>query len=233
MRHMGNSGKFAVITGIVAAGLLVLTAMTLAMPVFVAFAGVLGLTYLACVLELILRRRHVMLVLGGLFTSLAVAGTLAFLGTWELSFEGQSSLIGTPLPTDDPDTYFMLAAGSLVAAFAVLFTGAVWPRRVPVRTAGARKAPVRNASGGKAPARKTPARQGSPRTSRPAAQRQSAAGQAGPRASQPRVSQPRTTAGRAPARQSPSSAQKQGAAAKGAAKQTPPRQPERKPAPRR
>ena len=180
MRHMGNSGKFAVITGIVAAGLLVLTGMTLAMPVFVAFAGVLGLTYLACVLELVLRRRHVMLVLGGVCTSLAVAGALAFVGTWELSFEGQSSLIGTPLPTDDPDTYFILSAGSLAAAFAVLFTGAVWPARAPATTASrtTRRPPVR----------KTPARQGT-----------------GTR----------------------------GTGTRGAAKQTPSRQPARKPAPRR
>lgn len=224
MRHMGNSGKFAVITGIVAAGLLVLTGMTLAMPVFVAFAGVLGLAYLACVLELILRRRHVMLALGGLCTSLAVAGALAFLGTWELSFEGQSSLIGTPLPTDDPDTYFVLAAGSLVAALAVLFTGAVWPGRAPA--AAARKSQ----------ARRSPARQGA---TRPAGQRA-----AQPRGSQPRPSQPRTTAGgRAPLRQAPSSAQRQGPAAKtaakpraagsGTAKQITPRQPARKPAPRR
>lgn len=231
MRHMGNSGKFAVVTGIVAAGLLVLTGMTLAMPVFVAFAGVLGLTYLSCVLELILRRRHVVLVLGGVCTSLAVAGTLAFLGTWELSFEGQSSLIGTPLPTNDPDTYFILAAGSLVAAFVVLFAGAAWPGRTPIR-----KAPVRRAR-----ARQNATRQG---PSRPAPTRQAA-----PRTSQPRPAQPRTTAGgRAPVRQSPSSAQRKGGAAKGTAKQgpavkgapkqggtkqTPPRQPGRKPAPRR
>ncbi|MFD5278621.1 hypothetical protein ACFWIX_13800 [Pseudarthrobacter sp. NPDC058362] len=228
---MGNSGKFAVITGIVAAGLLVLTGMTLAMPVFVAFAGVLGLAYLACILELILRRRHVMLVLGGLFTSLAIAGSLAFLGTWELSFEGQSSLIGTPLPTDDPDTYFVLAAGSLVAAIAVLFTGAIWPGRAP---AGKTQR--------KPQARRAPVRQG---TKRPAGQRNTQA-----RATQPRPAQPRTTAGgRAPVRQTPSSAQRQGAAqrqgstakarakpgaaASGAAKQTPPKQPARKPAPRR
>lgn len=227
MRHMGNSGKFAVITGIVAAGLLVLTGMTLAMPVFVAFAGVLGLAYLACVLELILRRRHIMLALGGLCTSLAVAGTLAFLGTWELSFEGQSSLIGTPLPTDDPDTYFIVAGGSLVAAFAVLFAGAAWPgRTLPVRRAPAR-----------------------PRPTRPSAARRSPARQASQRTSPPRAAQPRTTAeGRAPVRQSPSAAQRQGAAAKGAAKQgaaikgsrrqgatkqTPSGQPARKPAPRR
>ncbi|MFJ5862741.1 hypothetical protein ACIQCM_15080 [Pseudarthrobacter sp. NPDC092439] len=224
MRQMGNSGKFAVITGIVAAGLLVLTGMTLALPVFVAFAGVLGLAYLACILELILRRRHVMLVLGGLCTSLAVAGALAFLGTWELSFDGQSSLIGTPLPTDDPDTYFVLSAGSLVAAFAVLFIGAVWPGRAPAGRA-ARKPPVRRAAARGA--------------TRPAVQRATQ-----PRTARPQPAQPRTTAGgRAPLRQAPSSAQRQGSAAKGAAKpgaaargtakQAPPRQPARKPAPRR
>jgi hypothetical protein len=132
MRHMGNSGKFAVITGMVAAGLLILTGMTLAEPVFVAFLGVLALAYIACIVEVLRRRRYVMLAVAGLSTSLAIAGSLAFLSTWELAFTDESSLFGTPLPTDDPDNYFFLAALSLLTALGALFLGAVWPGRRPL-----------------------------------------------------------------------------------------------------
>jgi hypothetical protein len=133
MRHMGNSGKFAVITGMVAAGLLILTGMTLAEPVFVAFLGVLALAYVACIVEVLRRRRYLMLAIAGLSTSLAIAGSLAFLSTWELAFTDESSLFGTPLPTDDPDNYFFLAALSLLTALGSLFLGAAWPgRRRPI-----------------------------------------------------------------------------------------------------
>jgi hypothetical protein len=154
---MGNSGKFAIITGIVAAGLLVLTGMTLAVPVFLAFLGVLGLAYIACVMEVLRRRRYVLLGIAGLSTSLAIAGSLAFLSTWELAFTDESSLFGTPLPTDDPDNYFFLAALSLLTALAALFTGAVWPgRQGPTGRAGTARASSRPGSSarGQAPARR-------------------------------------------------------------------------------
>ena len=163
MRHMGNSGKFAVITGLVAAGLLVLTGMTLAEPVFMAFLGVLGLACLACIMEVLRRRRFVMLAIAGLSTSLAVAGSLAFLSTWELAFTDESSLFGTPLPTSDPDNYFFLAALSALTALAALFTGAMWPcrRRTP-RGSASRAAGVRTAASGSSnAARRAPARQAS------------------------------------------------------------------------
>jgi hypothetical protein len=225
MRHMGNSGKFAVIAGMVAAGLLVLTGMTLAEPVFIAFLGVLALAYLACIVEVLRRRRFFMLVIAGLSTSLAVAGSLAFLSTWELAFADETSLFGTPLPTSDPDNYFFLAALSLLTALAVLFTGAVWPgRRRTVqqrgvsRPAGARTAPRGGGNAGRRP----PARP-------------------------PGASLPRTpSSGRAPVRQPTSSARQvperqgtpgQGAASPGAgqnaARQGAPKQPQRRPAPRR
>jgi hypothetical protein len=141
MRHMGNSGKFAVIAGIVAAGLLILTGMTLAEPVFIAFLGVLSLACVACIAEVLRRRRIFMLVVAGFSTSLAIAGSLAFLSTWEAAFAGQTSLFGTPLPTSDPDNYFFLAALSLLTALAALFAGAVWPgRRGRVQHPGAARA---------------------------------------------------------------------------------------------
>ncbi len=129
MRHMGNSGKFAVICGIVAAGLLVLTGMTLAEPVFLAFLGVLALAYVAAVAELLVRRRHLALLATGAGTSITIACSLAFLSTWELAFDGESSFIGTPLPTNDPDNYFMVAAAAAAGTLAVLFLGAAWPSR--------------------------------------------------------------------------------------------------------
>lgn len=197
MRHMGNSGKFGVIAGMVAAALLILTGMTLAEPVFLAFLATLALAYLACIAEVIRRRRYLMLAVAAIATSLAVAGSLAFLSAWELAFEGQPSLFGTPLPTNDPDNYFFLAALSLVTALAALFAGAVWPGTAASRTAASRAAAPRpRASSGSgtqarqpaSSARKTPQRQvpqgpanQKRRAPKPAASRQSTAKQPQPR----------------------------------------------------
>jgi hypothetical protein len=189
----------------VAAGLLILTGMTLAEPVFVAFLGVLALAYVACIVEVLRRRRYVMLAIAGLSTSLAIAGSLAFLSTWELAFTDESSLFGTPLPTDDPDNYFFLAALSLLTALGSLFVGAAWPgrRRPIVRAAPGRAAPGRassrsgNGARGQAPVR----RQGGAGTSQ---QRTSSAGRA-------QVPQPTSSARQVPPTES-------------AARQSPPRQ---------
>ncbi|WP_307279455.1 hypothetical protein [Arthrobacter sp. W4I7] len=207
---MGNSGKFAVITGMVAAGLLILTGMTLAEPVFVAFLGVLALAYVACIVEVLRRRRYVMLAIAGISTSLALAGSLAFLSTWELAFTDQSSLFGTPLPTDDPDNYFFLAALSLLAALTSLFLGAAWPgRQRPI----ARVAPGRAAPGRAALARAS-SRSGNGARGEAPARRQGGAG----------TSQQRTSsAGRAQVRQ-PTSSARQVPQTQSAARQTPPRQ---------
>ncbi|MDQ0770616.1 hypothetical protein QF031_003365 [Pseudarthrobacter defluvii] len=140
MRHTGKSGKFAVICGVVAAGLLVLTAMTLAEPVFVAFLGVLALAYLAALAEILVRRRRFALLAAGAGTALALGFSLAFLSTWELAFDGQRSFLGTPLPTRDPDNYFLGAAGAFVATFGILFLGALWPGKKRA-TAARRPAP--------------------------------------------------------------------------------------------
>jgi hypothetical protein len=139
MRHMGNSGKLAVVTGIAAAGLLVLTGMTLAMPVFNAFLGVLALAYLAAIAEVLARGRRAVLLATGAGTALTLAFALAFLSTWELTYDGQSSFLGTPLPTDDPDDYFIGAAVSAVSTLLVLFAGAIWPAGRGIATAPPRK----------------------------------------------------------------------------------------------
>ncbi|WP_240793583.1 MULTISPECIES: hypothetical protein [unclassified Arthrobacter] len=125
---MGKSGKFAVVAGVVAAGLLVLTGMTLAEPVFVAFLGVLALACLACIMEILNRGRRLALLAAGAGTSLTIGFSLAFVSTWELAFAGESSFIGTPLPTHDPDNYFFGAAAAGLVTLLVLFLGAAWPR---------------------------------------------------------------------------------------------------------
>ena len=127
MRHMGLSGKFALITAIAALGMLVLTAITLEEAVMVTFLGLAAVTYVAAVAEVLRRRRHVALVATGVGSSLTIAFSLAFLSTWELAFVDQPTIIGTPLPTDDPDNYFFWAAASAVATVLVLFLGAAWP----------------------------------------------------------------------------------------------------------
>ena len=190
MRHTGKSGKFAVICGVVAAGLLVLTGMTLAEPVFVAFLGVLALAYLAALAEVLVRRRRLALLATGAGTALALGFSLAFLSTWELAFDGQSSFLGTPLPTHDPDNYFIGAAGALAGTFAVLFLGALWPgrrgtavaaRAVPrpaaqrpprQQTQGQRAA--QGARGQQSPGQQSPGQRMTPQRQAPAAQRTSA-----------------------------------------------------------
>jgi hypothetical protein len=135
MERMGKSGKLAVIAGIVAAGLLVLTGMTLAEPVFMAFLGVLALGCLACIVEILNRGRRVALLAAGAGTSLTAAFSLAFVSTWELAFAGEPSFFGTPLPTGDPDNYFFGAAAAALATLFVLFLGAAWPRGRRLRRA--------------------------------------------------------------------------------------------------
>jgi hypothetical protein len=135
MERMGKSGKLAVIAGIVAAGLLVLTGMTLAEPVFMAFLGVLALACLACIVEILNRGRRVALLAAGAGTSLTAAFSLAFVSTWELAFAGEPSFFGTPLPTGDPDNYFFGAAAAALATLFVLFLGAAWPRGRRLRRA--------------------------------------------------------------------------------------------------
>jgi len=161
MRHMGNSGKFALIAAVAALGMLVLTAITLEEAVMVTFLGLLALAYIAAVAEVLARRRHFALIATAAGTSLTLAFSLAFVSTWELAYADQSSFLGTPLPTKDPDSYFYWGAASAVATLLVLFLGAAWPagrrlgtpRRNPAPTkrrpaSGTRRPPARPAAQG-------------------------------------------------------------------------------------
>lgn len=156
---MGKSGKFAVISGVVAAGLLVLTGMTLAEPVFIAFLGVLALACLACITEILNRGRRLALLVACAGTSLTIGFSLAFVSTWELAFAGQSSFVGTPLPTDDPDNYFFGAATAAVVTLLVLFVGAAWPRGRRLH-ALSRKGTAGRSTAGRGPGRKGTATKG-------------------------------------------------------------------------
>lgn len=187
MRHTGKSGKFAVICGVVAAGLLVLTAMTLAEPVFLAFLGVLGLAYLAALGEILVRRRRIALLAAGAGTALALGFSLAFLSTWELAFDGQSSFLGTPLPTHDPDNYFLGAACAFVATFGVLFLGALLPGRR--RTTAPRRQALPPRGAGQGQGRAAAQRPGPQASTRPAA----------PRAGRPATPSQRSSGVRTPA----------------------------------
>ncbi|HEU4666217.1 MAG TPA: hypothetical protein VFS79_01030 [Arthrobacter sp.] len=171
---MGKSGKFAVIAGVVAAGLLVLTGMTLAEPVFVAFLGVLALACLACIIEILNRGRRLALLAAGAGTSLTVGFSLAFVSTWELAFAGESSFVGTPLPTHDPDNYFFGAAAAGLVTLLVLFLGAAWPRgrrlQPPSRKGPAGRGPVgKSTASRRAPARGASAKVRTTAAGRPAA----------------------------------------------------------------
>ncbi|MCU1435193.1 MAG: hypothetical protein JWR71_1918 [Pseudarthrobacter sp.] len=229
MRHMGISGKFALITAVAALGMLVLTAITLEEAVMATFLGLVALAYVAAVADVVLRRRNLALLATGVGTSLTVAFFLAFVSTWELAFVDQSTIVGTPLPTDDPDNYFFWAAASAVATVLVLFLGVVWPsgKRLGARgrlPAGGLNSPSgqrRPAPGTTAGARRTAARGGVASREGAAAQRGSASGGGAQRSS----------GSRAPARL-PAGARVPVPAKRSSSSASPARNPALKPAPK-
>ncbi|MCX2748411.1 hypothetical protein OOZ51_11360 [Arthrobacter sp. MI7-26] len=174
---MGNSGKLAIISAVVSAGLLVLLAITLEETVMYTFLGVLALGYLACVAEVFTRRRYFMLVLGAISSILFIAFGIAFLRMWGLAFNQDENALGSAVSTKDSDIYFYLAAASGCGSLLVLFVGAVWPSRssrkgrpIPASRPVARQAPravQRPASAGR-PAQRPAARPASGVVKRPA-----------------------------------------------------------------
>ncbi|WP_269995038.1 hypothetical protein [Arthrobacter sp. B2a2-09] len=135
---MGNSGKLAIISAVVSAGLLVLLAITLEETVMYTFLGVLALGYLACVAEVFARRRYFMLVLGTISSILFIAFGIAFLRMWGLAFNQDENALGSAVSTKDSDIYFYLAALTGCSSLLVLFVGAVWPSRRNRATAASR-----------------------------------------------------------------------------------------------
>lgn len=228
MRHMGNSGKFALIAAVAALGMLVLTAITLEEAVMVTFLGLVALAYIAAVAEVLARGRHFALVATAVGSSLTIAFSLAFVSTWELAFAEQSSFFGTPLPTGDPDNYFYWGAASAVATLAVLFLGAVWPAGRRLGTAKRKPSPAkrRPASGTGRPAARRPAARG-------AATRSTATWGTAPKGAAPRgaATAQRASGLRAPARMPAAAAKRPSSSASPAPK--PGTKTGAKPAPRR
>ncbi|MDQ0030855.1 hypothetical protein [Arthrobacter bambusae] len=173
---MGNSGKLAIISAVVSAGLLVLLASTLDETVMYIFLGVVALGYLACVAEVFARRRYFMLVLGAIASILFIAFGIAFLRMWGLAFNQDENALGSAVSTKDSDIYFYLAAAAGCSSLLVLFIGAVWPSRrsrakVAVRPAARRPSPrpaPRPSSAPARPAQRLAARPASGAVKRPA-----------------------------------------------------------------
>ena len=133
MRHMGTSGKTAIGAYCAAAGLLVLTAVTLEEAALVALLGAVAVGYVATVAEAFARHRYLALLAGGVGTSLSIGCSIAFLRTWGLAFNQDAAALGQTVTTRDSDIYFYLAAASGCLTLLVLFCAAVWPPRRRLR----------------------------------------------------------------------------------------------------
>jgi hypothetical protein len=211
MRHMGNSGRIAIGAILAALALLVLTGITLHETVFVWFLAVCAAAYVACVAELMIRRRHKALAAAGLGSILFIAFGIAFLRQWGLAFNPDPDALSTRVDAAHPDLYFYLAAVSGAATLLLLFAGTVLPgrgngqrsgsapRRRPgsARTSAPRGSTAR-ASAARAP-RSSPAKPSAPRPPAAAAKRPSSS------ASKPSAAKPKPVATSAvkPAAQSP------------------------------
>ena len=172
MRHMGNSGKLAVVAASVSLGLLVLAAVVLEELVLYLFLGAVLVCYLASLVQVFSRRRYLVVLLGAAGTSVFIGCSIAFLRMWGIAFNQDANALGSAVSTQDSDIYFYLAAAAGVGTLAVLFLGAVVPsfgsRSVaPVspkrpstaakRTSAPRKPVSRPAARAKRPAPRSPA----------------------------------------------------------------------------
>ena len=137
MRHMGNSGKIAIGAFLAALALLVLTGVTLHEAVLLWFLAASATAYVACVAEVVIRRRHKTLLASGVGSILFIAFGIAFLRQWGLAFNADP---GRPVHSASipriPDLYFYLAAAAGAATLLLLFAGTVLPGRGPAPRAG-------------------------------------------------------------------------------------------------
>ncbi|WP_236558744.1 hypothetical protein [Arthrobacter sp. 9V] len=127
MRHMGNSGKLAVVAAFVSLGLLVLAAVVLEELVLYLFLGAVLVCYLASLVQVFSRRRYLVVLLGAAGTSVFIGCSIAFLRMWGIAFNQDANALGSAVSTQDSDIYFYLAAAAGVGTLAVLFLGAVVP----------------------------------------------------------------------------------------------------------
>lgn len=223
MRHMGKSGKTAIGAALAALALLVLAGATMHETVALWFLAAAALAYVACVAEVIVRRRHKTLLASGVGSILFIAFGIAFLRQWGLAFNPDPEALSTRVDAEHPDLYFYLSAGAGAATLLLLLAGTVLPGRRRLTRSGAAARPVtavRRPAAARQPASRQPA-------SRQPASRQSASRQPAsrqPAARQPAALQPasRQSAARPAARP----AAKPSSSAKPAAKSLP------KPAPK-
>lgn len=127
MRHMGNSGKLAIVAAFVSLGLLVLAAVVLEELVLYLFLGAVLTCYLASLVQVFNRRRYLVVLLAAAGTTLFIGFGIAFLRMWGLAFNQDSNALGSAVSSQDSDIYFYLAAVAGVGTVAVLFLGAVMP----------------------------------------------------------------------------------------------------------
>ena len=177
MGHMGNNGKIAIGAFLAALALLALAGITLHETVFLWFLAASAVAYVACVSEVVIRRRHRTLAASGVGSVLFIAFGIAFLRQWGLAFNADPDAMSTPVDSPYPDLYFYLAAGAGAATLLLLVAGTVLPGRGWRARAGS-AARRRPASGARRPAsrtsgtRRAPSRTSAPRpTPRPAASR--------------------------------------------------------------
>ena len=160
MRRMGNSGKLAVISAVVAGALLVLAAVTLEEWVLFMFFGAVVLGYLASLTEVLARRRYLVLAAAFVGSTLFIAFGIAFLRMWGLAFTLSENSLGSAVSSKDSDIYFYLSLAAGGGSLLILFVGAIWPgRRNAVSRQAARKPAPRTARrpAPAAPARRTQA----------------------------------------------------------------------------
>ncbi|MCB5273203.1 hypothetical protein BJG92_00718 [Arthrobacter sp. SO5] len=129
MRHMGNSGKMAIGAFLAALALLVLTVVTLHGTVALWFLAASVAAYVACVSEVVIRRRHRTLVASGIGSILFIAFGIAFLRQWGLAFNADPDAMSTRVDSEHPDLYFYLAVAAGALTLLLLFAGTVLPGR--------------------------------------------------------------------------------------------------------
>lgn len=182
MGHMGNNTKIAIAAFFAALALLALAGITLHETVFLWFLAACAAAYVACVSEVIIRRRHRTLAASGIGSILFIAFSIAFLRQWGLAFNADPDAMSTPVDSEHPDLYFYLAAAAGAATLLLLVAGSVLPGRGR-RPRGVGHAPRRRpASGARGPAsrpaaaRRAPSRTAPSRTATPRPAPRSAAG---------------------------------------------------------
>jgi hypothetical protein len=219
MRHMGNSGKIAIGAFLAALALLVLTGVTLHETVALWFLAASVAAYVACVSEVVIRRRHKTLLASGIGSILFIAFGIAFLRQWGLAFNSDPDAMSTPVDSEHPDLYFYLAAAAGAGTLLLLFAGTVLPgrgkRTVPAprrrpapaarttsRTSANRGQVSRGPASGSGAAR-TAAKGTAPRPAKAPAAKTQSARVAAPRAASPAAKRPASSAGGASAAKAP------------------------------